>query len=61
MHMLPNLSYEISFQMIQKFLRKSSSQNFEIWVTFGRGQRMTLTFDTRLALFTHLVECINQL
>ena len=31
--------------MTQLFLRKTSF-NFEIWVIFDEGQRMTLTFDT---------------
>ena len=39
------LSYEFWFQITQLFLRKTSF-NFEIWVTFDQGQRMTLTFDT---------------
>ena len=39
------LSYEFWFQMTQLFLRKTSF-NFEIWVTFDQGQRMTLTSDT---------------
>ena len=37
--------YELWFQIAQLFLRKTSF-NFEIWVTFDQGQRMTLTFDT---------------
>ena len=39
------LSYELWFQIAQLFLRKTSF-NFEIWVTFDQGQKMTLTFDT---------------
>ena len=46
--------------MTQQFLRKTSF-NFEIWVTFGQDQRITLIFDTHLTSFTHLVECFNQL
>ena len=37
------LSDEIWFQMTKLFLRKTSF-NFEILVTFGKGQRMALTF-----------------
>ena len=35
--------------------------NFEIWVTFDQGQRMTLTFDTHSTSLTHLAECFKQL
>ena len=30
----------------QKMFLRKASFNFEIWVTFDQGQRMTLTFDT---------------
>ena len=52
------LSHKIWFQMTQLFLRKTSF-NFEIWVIFGKGQRMTLTFDTQSTSITHLVEFFN--
>ena len=32
---------------------KSQTFNFEIWVTFDQGQRMTLTFDTHSTSSTH--------
>ena len=47
------LSYEFWFQIAQMFLRKTGF-NFEIWVTFDQGQRMTLTFDTHSTSLTHL-------
>ena len=40
---------------------KSQTFNFEIWVTFDQGQRMTLTFDTHSTSLTHLAECFKQL
>ena len=46
------LSYELWFQITKLFLRKTSF-NFEIWVIFDQGQRMTLTFDTRSTSLTH--------
>ena len=46
--------------MTQLFLRKTSF-NFEIYMIFDKGQRMTLTFDIHLTSFTHLDECFNQL
>ena len=44
--------------MAQLFLWKTSF-NFEIWMTFDQGQRMTLTFDTHSTSLTHLAECFN--
>ena len=35
--------------------------NFENRVTFGEGQRMTLTFDTQVGSVDHLVQCMYQL
>ena len=35
--------------------------NFEIWMTFDQGQRMTMTFDTHSTSFTHLAECFKEL
>ena len=40
---------------------KSQTFNFEIWVTFDQGQRMTLTIDTHSTSLTHWVECFKQL
>ena len=40
---------------------KSQTFNFEIWVTFDQGQRMTLTFDAHSTSLTHLVKCFKQL
>ena len=40
---------------------KSQTFNFEIWVTFDRGQSMTLIFDTHSTSLTHLAECFKQL
>ena len=40
-------SNKIWFRMTQQCFRQTSF-NFEICVTFGQGQRMTLTFDTPL-------------
>ena len=54
------LSYEIWFQIAQLFMRKTSF-NFEIWMTFDQGQRMTLTFDTHSRSLTHLAKCFKQL
>ena len=54
------LSYEFSFQIAQLFLQKTSL-NFEIWVTFDQGQRMTLTFDTHWTSLTHLAKYFKQL
>ena len=34
--------------------------NFENRVTFGEGQRMTLTFDTHVGSTDHLVQCMYQ-
>ena len=48
------------FQIIQLFLRKTSF-NFEIWVIFGKGQRIALTFDIHLTSWPHLDKCFNQL
>ena len=56
-HKLP---HELWFQITQLFLRKASF-NFEIWVIFDQGQRLTLTFDTHSTSLTHLAECFNQL
>ena len=39
---------------------RSQTFNFEIWVTFDQGQRMTLTFDTHSTSLTHWVECFKQ-
>ena len=44
--------------MTQQFPRETSL-NFEIRVTYGHGQRMTLTFDTYLTSLTHLLEYLN--
>ena len=46
--------------MAQLFLRKTSF-NFEIWMTFDQGQKMTLTFDTYPTSKTHLAESFKQL
>ena len=46
------LSYDIWFQIALLFMRKTSF-NFEIWMTFDQGQRMTLTFDTHSRSLTH--------
>ena len=54
-HKLP---YEIWFQRTQHVFRNASF-NFEIRVTSGQGQRMTLAFGTHLTLLTHLVECFS--
>ena len=54
------LSYELWFQIALMFLRKTSF-NFEIWMTFDQGQRMTLTFDTHSTSLTHLAKCFKQL
>ena len=51
---------KLEFQMTQLFLRKTSF-NLVICVTFDKGQKMTLTIDTRLTSLTHSVECLNQL
>ena len=40
---------------------KTQTFNFEIWVTFDQGQRMTSTFDTHSTSLTHLAECFKQL
>ena len=53
------LSKEIWFQMTQQIPRETSF-NFEIWVTFGQSQMMTLTFDTHLTSLTHLFEYLNK-
>ena len=42
------------------FFCKKTTFNFEIWVTFVQGQRMTLTFDTHSTSLTHLVEGFMQ-
>ena len=54
-------SYELWFQIALLFLGKKTSFNFEIWVTFDQGQRMTLTFDTHSTSLTHLAKCFKQL
>ena len=54
------LPYELCFQITQLFLRKTSF-NFEIWVAFCQGQRMTLTFDTHSTSLSHLVEWFKHL
>ena len=48
--LLPEASHEIWFQMTQQFLRKKYLEIFD------HGQRMTLTFDTHAASFTHLFD-----
>ena len=56
-------SFHIKFGLKFKDLRVSekTSFNFETWETFGQGQNITLTFDTYLASYTHLVDCFNHL
>ena len=43
-----------SFKLPNSFLEKKF--NSEIWVIFGQGQGMILTFDIYLTSLTHLVE-----
>ena len=40
---------------------EKTSFNFEIWVTFGQGQILTLTYDTHLTSLSYLFEYLNQL
>ena len=40
-----------------EYTGQSQTFNFEIWMTFGQGQRMTLTFDTHSTSLNHLGEC----
>ena len=40
---------------------KIQTFNFEIWVTFDQGQRMTLIIDTHSTSLTHWVEWFKQL
>ena len=54
-----NLSHSICFQISQQFLRKKGSLKNR--VTFGEGQRMTLTFDTHVGSIDHLVQCMYQI
>ena len=42
-----------------EYAGQSQTFNFEIWVTFDKGQRMT--FDTHSTSLTHLAECFKQL
>ena len=44
-----------------EYTGQSQTFNFEIWVTFDQGQRMTLTFDTYSNSLTNLAECFKQL
>ena len=44
-----------------EYTGQSQTFNFEIWVTFDQGQRMTLTFDTHCTSLTDLAECFKQL
>ena len=44
-----------------EYIGQSQKFNFEIWVTFDQGQRMTLTFDTHSTSLTHLAKCFKQL
>ena len=44
-----------------EYTGQSQTFNFEIWVTFDQGQRMTLTFDTHSISLTYLAECFKQL
>ena len=42
-----------------EYTGQSQTFNFEIWMTFGQVQRMTLTFDTHSTSLTHLAECFK--
>ena len=44
-----------------EYTGESQTFNFEIWMTFGQVQRMTLTFDTHSTSLTHLAECFKRL
>ena len=44
-----------------EYTGQSQTFNFEIWMTFGQVQRMTLTFDTHSTSLTHLAECFKRL
>ena len=44
-----------------EYTGQSQTFNFEIRMTFGQVQRMTLTFDTHSTSLTHLAECFKQL
>ena len=46
--------------MTRQFLRQTIF-NFEIWVTFGQCQIMSLTSDARFISLTHLFDCLYQL
>ena len=39
-----------------EYTGQSQIFNFEIWMIFGQGQRMTLTFDTHSTSLSHLAE-----
>ena len=44
-----------------EYTGQSQTFNFEIWVTFDQGQKMTLTFDTHSTSLTHLAERFKRL
>ena len=44
-----------------EYTGQSQTFNFEIWVTFAQGQRMTLTFDTPSISLAHLADSFKQL
>ena len=44
-----------------EYTGQSQTFNFEIWMSFGQGQRMTMTFDTHSTSLTHLAECFKWL
>ena len=50
----------LSRETAQQFLRKEKRFKFENRVTFGKGQRMTLTFDPYVDSLDHFVQCIYQ-
>ena len=42
-----------------EYTGQSQTFNFEIGMTFGQVQRMTLTSDPRSTSLTHLAECLR--
>ena len=46
-------------KMVQWFMRKASF-NFDLQITLGQGQKMTLTLNTHIPSFSQLLVCIYQ-
>ena len=55
------ISFHMKFGSKDSIVLRKTRFHFEIWLTFGQGQRLTLTFDTHEASFTHseFIGCKN--